>query len=83
MNKVWLTRYALSDGISHEEVQEISRIDRVDKYFLVGRFYWYELGKDIFINKYEAMAKAEEMRIAKIKSLKKQIEKLEKLKFEV
>lgn len=83
MNKVWLTRYALSDGISHEEVEKSEVVNGKTYLYLIDTFISYRLGKDVFTNKNEAMAKAEEMRIAKIKSLKKQIEKLEKLKFEV
>ena len=44
----------------------------------LGHFY---IGKDVFLDKSEAVKTAEKMRKKKIASLRKQIEKLEKLSF--
>ena len=88
--KVWITKYALTDGISDVEiiakhsVLECGMIESKIKYLCKNadgdQFY---LDSDDFCNSLEsAIQKAEEMRQEKIASLKKQIEKLEKMRFE-
>lgn len=78
----YITRYALSDGIRVETV-ELSRSTSTCIHVLRdGRDtnqYFY--GKDWHRTKEEAAARAEEMRLKKIKSIKAQLAKLEKLKF--
>jgi len=44
--------------------------------------YYHDEGKDWHTDKESAIKKAEEMKQKKIKSLKRQIEKLENMKFE-
>lgn len=46
-------------------------------------FAWMIEGENAFTDKSEALKKAEEMKIRKIASLRKQMEKLEKLSFKV
>lgn len=79
--KVWITKYALSKGIKEKEVEQsdsfpeiVRRKDFYDSY--------YGEGKEWHRTKESALAKAEEMRKKRIASLRKQIEKLEKLRFE-
>lgn len=77
--KVFTTRHALTLGI--EEVE--GKICTDSMFCEKGPFgrYFYVEGRDWHRTKESAIAKAEEMRMKKIKSLKKQIEKLEKIKF--
>ena len=87
--KVWITKYALTDGILEGEALEkhcelgfgitksqtkyFCRSKNGEQYLDIGDFYFtYE----------SAINKAEEMRQKKIASLKKQIEKLEEMRFE-
>lgn len=82
--KVWITKYALSSGImeADAEVCDVGdgRMIRVpkkageyaDNYF--HKPHWHETRE-------EAVQKAESMRVSKISSMKKSIEKIEKLKF--
>lgn len=44
---------------------------------------YFRIGENAFTDKSEALKKAEEMKIRKIASLRKQMEKLEKLSFKV
>lgn len=79
--KVWITKYALTQGILERSIRSFDDETAEDitgghlraKYYYKGE--WHE-------SKISAIAKAEEMRKKKISSLKKQIEKLEKIKFE-
>lgn len=80
--KVWITRYALTKGIIESEV--IYCGDDMVRERKQGCFpiYYHGEGHEWHKTKESAIAKAEEMRKKKIASLKKQIEKLEKMKFE-
>ena len=87
--KVWITKYALTDGITDGEViaeHKIrenpieTKIKYLCKNAVGDQFY---LDSDDFCYTYEAaIQKAEEMRQKKIESLKKQIKKLEEMRFE-
>lgn len=77
--KLWLSKYALSDGIG--EVVVRSDQDESKYVFLVGHYSCYTLGRDVHLTKSGALVAAEALRIKKIGSLKKQIAKLEKLSF--
>lgn len=77
--KVWITKYALSSGISEQEADEQD-----------GDYIWVGSGpalRQMFtkgewhLDEHSAKTRAEEMRVAKIASLRKSIAKLEKLKF--
>ena len=79
--KVWITKYALTDGI----IEVDSEQDRLTYGLVVteGAFKneWFNR-RDCFTSRTSAIKKAEEMRQKKIASLKNQIEKLEKMRFE-
>ena len=87
--KVWITRYALTDGIIEAEIIEQWNM-RNDPVCVMVKYLCqfqnsnkYILDSDDFCFDYEcAIQKAEEMRQKKIASLRKQIEKLEGMRFE-
>lgn len=87
--KVFVTRYALTKGIYEKEVDEsrtpsVRRIMGNDSWVAVcGDARWFKIGTDCCATRSSAVARAEEMRVAKIASLKKQIARLEALKWEV
>ena len=80
--KVWITKYALTDGIIEAEADTYTK----GKIFAfwnndeMGAFYPHK--EEVFFDKQSAIKKAEEMRQKKIESLKKQIKKLEEMRFE-
>lgn len=77
--KAWITKFALTKGIIEKEVENCGEgmVKESENHFPT-----YYHGTDWHTDKQCAIAKAEEMRKEKIASLKKQIEKLEKMKFE-
>lgn len=80
--KVFITKLALTKGIVELEAKPC--ID-VSEYMIETRSNGYSVyyhKKDWYLTKEEAIKKANKMRDRKIVSLKKQIEKLEKLNFE-
>lgn len=86
--KVWITKYALTDGISEGEIIAGHKIrenpiEYKSRYFCRSKDGDQYLDRDDFCFTYElAVQKAEEMHKKKIASLKKQIEKLEEMRFE-
>lgn len=82
MAKAFITRYALTSGIKEVET-EIHKSNFKDSpnYIRDGSYTCHYIGKDAFLDKSEALNKAEDMRKEKIASLRKQIENLEKLSF--
>ena len=58
-----------------------STLNNQNGYVKDGPFSFYYIGRDVFTEKSEALKKAEDMRKKKIASLRKQIDKLEKLSF--
>lgn len=87
MQTVWITKYALTTGIHQAEFEGIFECNGVvnentacvkDSVCPYNRLYhkgeWHK-------TEAEAKKKANEMRLKKIKSLEKQIEKLHKLEF--
>ncbi len=78
--KVWLSKYALTEGIEETAAQS-ECID--DQYIKVEARQWYiyKLGRDVHLSREGAAKEAEAMRKKKIASLQKQIQKLEALKF--
>lgn len=81
--KVWITKYALTDGIVEAEADQYMK----GKIFAfwnndenMGPFYPHK--EEVFFDKESAIQKAEEMRREKIDILKKQIKKLEEMRFE-
>jgi uncharacterized protein involved in outer membrane biogenesis len=82
--KVWITKYALTNGIEQYDGAEVNvEINvnmitiKTDRYPL----HFHGEGKDWHRTEASARARAEVMRKAKIASLRKQIAKLEKLSF--
>ena len=79
--KVWITKYALTDGI----IEAMGIKDPLSgRFFMMKGPYkkkWFS-EEDYFMSKQSAIKKAEEMRQKKIESLKKQIKKLEEMRFE-
>ena len=79
--KVWITKYALTRGIFEMEVKSQSK-DGTAVYGKAWDDCYRGEGKEWHRTKESAIQKTEEMRQKKIDSLKKQIEKLERMKFE-
>lgn len=79
MEKVFITKYALTKGILEKEAE--IRDYGYEIAYVKGGFSSYSLGKEAFRTREQAMERAEKMRLKKIASLKKQIEALEKMKF--
>ena len=81
--KVWITKYALTTGIMEKDViveEDLPAMvcDRSTPFVS----YYHGEGVEWHRTKESAINKAEEMRIKKIKSLRNQIIKLEKMSFE-
>ncbi len=75
--KVWVIKYALTTG-----VKEVDALPTHPGYVIErGGYNGMKLGRDAFLSEAEALAGAELKRLNKIKSLKQQIEKLERMTF--
>lgn len=83
MAKVFITKYALTKGIKEIEADIIRSRFENEEYVIDDSYSYFRIGTNAFTDKSEALKKAEEMKIRKIASLRKQIEKLEKLSFKV
>lgn len=79
--KVYITKYALTQGIYEMKVEGKSD-DGKSVYGKAWNEAFYGEGKEWCRTKEEAIRRAEEIREKKIDSLKKQIEKLKTLKFD-
>ena len=79
--KVWITKYALSRGIFEMDAERQSE-DGKSVYGKAWEQCYHGQGVEWHKTKAAAIARAKEMRKKKIASLKKQIEKLENMKFE-
>lgn len=83
--KVYVTKYALSSGIQEMEAERSTTSedmicvepDRSKGYSFVQLFH----GNDWHTDRQAAVARANEMRVAKIASVKKQLAKLEAMTF--
>lgn len=87
--KAWITKYALTDGICEVEGEIYDYPHHIGRYFKVTGGYRVDDNWQVYFyydswheTKASAIEKAESMRTKKIESLKKQIAKLEKLRFE-
>ena len=82
--RYWITKYALSKGIDVVAGPQADLNPNFPKLLMTGRgrASCYGEGLEWHRSRASAIARAEEMRKAKIASLKKQIAKLEKLSFE-
>lgn len=81
--KVYITKYSLSKGILEKEARVSDLGYGRLRAFCNGDYSSYGIGSEAFYTLEEALNNAEEQRIKKIESLKKQIKKLETLKIEV
>ena len=75
----WITKYALTEGITVEEGEVCSDIS--DTMFSYGNGMNSAHGNDWHRTPEAALAMAEEMRLAKIVSVKKQLSRLECMTF--
>ena len=85
--KVWITKYALTDGIIEEDTINFLRTEKqpsglLNLYDRSGNISCSYKKGEYFGLKELAIKKAAEMRKKKIESLKKQIKKLEEMRFE-
>jgi hypothetical protein len=81
--KVWISKYALTEGIVERDDAMFSRdIDYVKskESFTDGSFF-YRIGVQAHLSRESAIEAAEQMRLKKIKSLQKQLANLEAMKF--
>jgi hypothetical protein len=77
--KIWNTKYALTSGISEHEAEN----DGDDGIVRLGPcIYLHGEGREWHRSLKSAAIKSDNMRIAKIDSLRKRIAKLEAMKFE-
>lgn len=77
MATYWITKYALSGGISSINLNDQAVRDG----YVYDGWTSHKIGRDAFDNQADAKANAEKRRQVKIQSLRKQIAKLEKLTF--
>ena len=84
MIKVYITKYALTSGIEIVKVNIYSNTPSLVRYN-TGGFdqYAHVEGREWHRTAEAAIKRAEEMRVAKIKSLHKSIARIEKLKFDI
>ena len=75
----YLTKYALTQGI--EEVKTDDTPNEHGYFNVAGHYFSFRLGKDLCETVPDAIKRAEQMRTAKIASLKKSIAKLEQMEF--
>mgnify|MGYP000083377386 FL=1 len=79
---IWVTDACLRDGIIRKVKAKIEEYGGLLLADIPDRFTPYEIGRDAFESKEEALKHAEERRAHLIESIKKQLNKLENLKFE-
>ena len=84
--KVWITKYALTDGI----IEALAFKLTYRTYIIIPKYIGTKLGMfrlmnilDYSVSKSSAIKDAEEMRQKKIASLKQQIKKFEEMRFDV
>lgn len=83
MTKVYITKYALTYGVFTVEGELVADGTAVSYKRDAGYFQEYAHGKDFQLTEEDALARAEEMRIAKLKSLDKQMKKVSAIKFQI
>lgn len=79
--KVYVTKYALTQGIEEKEVVDCFDISPVMVKEAKSSFAVTYHNNEWYYTKEKASARADEMRINKIKSLEKQLNKLKNLNF--
>ena len=78
--KVWVTKYALSEGILAGEAEDIND-NAINFYWRISAAPIFLNGKDWHRTEESAIERAEKMRTRKIESLRKKIAKLESMTF--
>jgi hypothetical protein len=84
LTRIWITKYALTSGIFEADAEVEKNSDGmavVPKNYETGTYAQYFHGKDWHLTREGALTRAEEMRVKKITSLKKQLKKLEEMNF--
>lgn len=76
--KIWITTYCLTEGIAEYNAKATNVPDMME---CAPNRYVHREGDNWHRTHAAAVAKAEKMRLAKIKSLRKQIERLEAFRF--
>jgi hypothetical protein len=81
--KVWISKYALSQGIWERDAEISERQPQLAILRNFGRLdeMYHGEGREWHRTREDAERRAEEMRLAKIASLRKQIAKLERMRF--
>lgn len=79
--KVWVTKNALTRGIEVVTAEVFEESGMIAVY--EDRYAYYVHGNDWHKTPEAAVARAQEMRDARIKSLQRSIAKMEKLKFDI
>lgn len=80
--KAYITKYALTDGIKEvEDARQFNNSGMIHVASIHSQAYFFNEGNEWHKTLESAIEKSENMRIKKIASLKKQIAKLENLKF--
>jgi hypothetical protein len=82
--KVWITKYALTQGIYEIEAEICKDInpDMIARANVNYSECYHGKGREWHLTKEDAIKRAESIKINKIESLRKQINKLENLQFE-
>lgn len=78
--KVWITKYALTNGIIEAEATIDGTIAIIKSESSAFKSYYHT--PDWYLTKEEAFSRAETMRVKQIKSLQNKVKKLNELKFE-
>lgn len=81
MTKVFVTKYALTDGPFSVEAEILYNGSMAA--YKVHAYQQTAHGKDFWLNEDDAIADCERRRLAKIKSIEKQRKKLEEMKFSI
>lgn len=79
---IYITKYALTDGIQQADAEVLDS----GRYWYIPKGGSYPTsvgGNDAHLTKDAALDRAEEMRIAKLQSLEKQMKKISAMKFKV
>jgi predicted nucleotide-binding protein (sugar kinase/HSP70/actin superfamily) len=79
--EAWITKYALTQGIRKVDAILCSDVSEKMISTVNNGYTEYYHANEWFLTREEAVAQAEVLRTRKIESLKKSIQKMEKLKF--
>jgi len=81
--KVWITKYALTQGIIEGEAEICHGVsESMIELLESNKMYFHGEGREWHRDKESAIKRAEEMKLKKIASIEKQLEKLKEIKFE-